>query len=303
MAEVYDVLILGSGPGGLNAALYSARYTRKTCLITGSWGGLVAKSGKIENWLGVPVTDGVELAEVFKKHVAEYDVDVVEQYATAVKKENGIFTISYDGGEVQGKTIIFALGTKNRELEIPGEKELTGRGVSYCATCDGMFFKQKDVVIIGGSDSAAKAALYLADLAKTVKILYRGQELRCEGIYKQRIEANPKIEVIYDTIPTAITGENKVESIKIKTKDIESQIKADGIFVTIGLLPLKELPEMLGIKMDEGGFVITSKDTKTNVEAAYAIGDMTNVEIRQIATAVGEGAVAANAAHEYIQKN
>jgi len=302
MEETYDVMILGSGPAGLTAALYSARYARKCCVITESLGGMACKAGSVENWPGEKNISGLDLINKFKEHVDSYDIDFIEKPAKNVTRDGDLFSVDLGDGKIIGKSVILALGTKPRELKIKGETELVGRGVSHCATCDGMFFRDKDVVVIGGNDSAAKAALYLGDVARSVKILYRGDNLRCEGIYSTRIDEKENIDVVYNAVPLEILGEAKVDAIKLKIGEKEENLKCDGVFIEIGADPSSEIAKSLSIETDDRGHIITGKDTKTNIEGLYAAGDMTNTPLRQIVTAAAEGAIAANQAHEFLQK-
>ncbi len=302
--EVYDVVILGAGPAGLVAGLYSARYARKTVIIGQEIGGTCTKGGEYENWPGEKSISGFDLVNKFKEHVESYDVPIIMKKVTGIKKEKDIFTVTAGGEEIQGKTLIISFGTKHRKLDIPGENELLGKGVSYCATCDGMFFKGKEnVVVIGGADSAAKAALYLSDIVKKVTIVYRKSELRSEPIYKKRIKSKDNIEIIYDSIPSKIHGETSVEKIKIKnSKGKETEIDAQGVFIEIGAIPCNELLTKLKLKADKGCYVKTDRDMNTNIEGVFVAGDLTNNKLKQVITAASDGAIAAHAAHEYLQK-
>lgn len=302
MEDVYDVVILGSGPSGLTAALYSARYARKCCVVTESLAGMAYKAGAIENWPGEKNISGMDLINKFKEHIDSYDVTFIEKPALGIEKEEELFIVDIGDEKIKGKTVIVALGTKHKTLNIPGEKELIGKGVSYCATCDGMFFRGKDVVVIGGADSAAKAALYLADIANSVKIIYRKQALRCEGVYCKRIGEKENIETIYNAVPVEILGKEKVKGIKIKVGEEESELKCDGVFIEIGADPSNDIAKNLGVKFDERGHIVTDKAAKTNVDGVYAAGDMTNTPLRQIVTAAADGATAAHAAHEFLQR-
>lgn len=302
MEDVYDVLIIGGGPGGLTAALYAGRYARKCCVISEPGGGMVVLASVIENWPGTPKISGIELMNSYREHAKEYGAVFIDKFVKDIVKEDELFVVDLGKERVKGKTVVFALGTRHRHLEIPGEKELTGRGVSFCATCDGMFFKDKDVVVVGGSDSAATAALFLGKIAKSVKIVYRGDKLRSEEVYNKRIEAADNIEVVFNSIPTAILGKDKVEGVKVKTGEEEKELKCEGVFIEIGANPTNELATNLGVNSDEKGYVITDKAGKTNVEGVYAAGDMTNNVLKQITTAVSEGAIAANSADGYLHR-
>ncbi len=303
MEEVYDVLIIGSGPAGLTAALYSARYARKTCVISEGDGGTAGKAGEVENWPGTKHASGSELMHKMREHVNDYDVDFVQKQVKSVEKKDDLFVVDVGDSKIKSKTIIFALGTRHRHLEIPGEKELVGKGVSYCATCDGMFFKDKDVVVIGGADSAAKAALYLSEVAKSVKMIYRKSKLRSEAVYSKRIEKRENIKVIYDAIPVSIMGKDKVEGVKIKMGKSESDIPCNGFFIEIGAHPCNELSSKLGAECDNNGYTKVDRAMKTNIEGVFAAGDMTNNTLKQIITASAEGATAANSAQELLQRN
>jgi len=304
MVGVFDVVIIGSGSGGLTAAMYSGRYARKTAVVVGQLGGVTAKAGEIENWPGVLKINGMELMNNFKEHAAEYGVEFFDGLVNNVKKKKDLFEVDLGDKKISGKTVIFALGTKTRELGVPGEEKLKGKGVSYCATCDGMFFKGKNVVIVGGADSACKAAVYLRNIANKVTIVYRKEKLRGEAVYVKKIEENEKIDTVFNVNPVKILGENKVEAIIVKDNDgNETEIKTDGVFVEIGSSPKNELIAGLGVELDESGYVRVNRDMSTNVAGVYALGDMTNTPMRQIVTSAGDGAIAANSAHEYLNKH
>ncbi|MAG39459.1 hypothetical protein CMI41_00625 [Candidatus Pacearchaeota archaeon] len=304
MEESYDVVILGAGPAGMTAGIYSARYAHKTVVIGEELGGVCAKGGDFENWPGTKKITGLELMEKFKEHVESYNVEILLKKVTDVQQEGGIFVVKMGEEEVRGKAIIISFGTKHRKLEIPGEEKLLGKGVSYCATCDGMFFKGKDVVVvIGGADSAAKAALYLSEIAKEVKIIYRKSDLRSEPIYKERIEKKDNIEVIYETTPVEILGEKGVEAIKVKGKDgKEVEIPTQGVFIEIGAVPCNEILTKLKLDQDEGCYVKAGRGMETNVDGIFVAGDLTDNKLKQVVTAASEGAIAAHSAHEYLQK-
>jgi thioredoxin reductase (NADPH) len=302
--EVYDVLILGAGPAGMVAGIYSARYSRKTAIIGEEIGGTAVKGGEYENWPGIEKISGVELMENFKKHVESYKVPLIAKKITEVKKVEGLFHVKAGEEEILGRTLIITFGTKHRKLDIPGEAELLGKGVSYCATCDGMFFKGKNVVaVIGGADSAAKAALFLSEIAKQVKIIYRKGELRSEPIYRERIEGKENIEVIYNSIPTEIVGKDAVEAIKIKDDaGKETEIKTQGVFIEIGAVPCNEILTSLKLDQDAGCYVKVNRQMETNVDGIFVAGDITEGSLKQVVTGAGEGAIAAHSAHEYLQK-
>ncbi|MBT7706460.1 FAD-dependent oxidoreductase [archaeon] len=304
MGETYDVIILGTGPAGITAGIYSARYARKTILIGEEMGGTTTRGGTYENWPGEISIQGSELMEKFKKHLDNYKVPIITGTITGITKIDAGFKITAGGKKIIGKTIIITLGTKHRKLEIPGEEEFLGKGVSYCATCDGMFFKGKDAVtVIGGADSAAKAALFLSDIAKQVTMIYRKGELRSEPIYKERISKKKNINVIYDSIPTEIIGDKLVSSIKIKNNEgKETELKTDGIFIEIGAIPCNQMLTDLKLDQDSGCYIKTDRKMNTNITGAFVAGDITTDSLKQVITGAGEGAIAAHSAHEYLQK-
>lgn len=304
MAEIYDVLILGAGPAGMTAGLYSARYARKTAIVGEEIGGVCMKGGDYENWPGTKKISGFELMQSFKGHVESYGVPIIAKKVTSIEKKENLFVVKMGDEEIHGKTLIVSFGTKHRKLDIPGEKELIGKGVSYCATCDGMFFKGKDVVaVIGGADSAAKAALFLSEVARKVVIIYRKEELRSEPIYKERIEKKENIEIVFNSTPTEIIGKDKVEAIKIQDSGgEETEIATQGVFIEIGAVPCNELLTKLGLDADEGCYVKADREMKTNIEGVFVAGDLTNNKLKQVVTAAAEGAIAAHSAHSYLQR-
>ena len=310
--EHYDVLILGAGPAGLTAALYSGRYNLKTAVIAKTIGGTANLAGEIENWPGFKGS-GMELMQKFRKQAEEFGARFIEtEVADVEKDENGfIINIKQHSKEkvIHGKTLIIALGTEHRKLSIENEKELLGKGVSYCATCDGMFFKNKTTAVVGGADSAAKAALYLSDIAKKVYIIYRKNEMRCEPISLQKINKKDNIEIFYHSTPTKLVKDEqgKLKSVKIsqETDNSEKEIslEIDGLFIEIGAVPVIEIVKNLNIDVDKKGYIITDKDAKTSLKDAFAAGDATNNNLKQVVTASAEGAIAAKSAHEYLKIN
>lgn len=303
--EHYDVLILGAGPAGMTAALYTGRYNLKTAVIAKSIGGTANLAGEIENWPGF-FGSGSDLMKSFKNQTEKFGARFLESEVTNVKKDNNGFVLELKDKEVHGKTLIISLGTEHKKLNIQGEKDFLGKGVSYCATCDGLFFKNKTVAVIGGADSAAKAALYLSDIAKQVYIVYRKEQIRCEPISFEKIKQKKNIQIYYHSIPTKITGTKKVEFIEIEQaipgeKEKKVNLQVDGVFIEVGAAPATDILNNLGIKFDSAGYIITDKATKTNISGAFAAGDGTNNILKQVVVAAGEGAVAAKSAYDYIQ--
>lgn len=303
--EHYDVVILGAGPAGLTAALYSARYALKTAVIAKSIGGTANLAGEIENWPGF-LGSGQELMTRFKEQAAKFDARFLEAEVKSVNKDENGFVLEVNDHEVHGRTLILSMGTEHRKLEIPGEKQFLGKGVSYCSTCDGMFFKGKTAAVIGGSDSAAKAAIYLADITKKVYLIYRGKELRCEPICLKRINCKENIEIIYNASPTEIMGDKKVKAVEIShsksgVEEEEIKLDVDAVFIEAGATPVTSMIKSLGIKADKNGYIITDKAAKTNIEGCFAAGDNTNSALKQVVVAAAEGALAAKSAQEFLK--
>jgi thioredoxin reductase (NADPH) len=300
----YDVLVLGAGPAGLTSALYAGRYNLSVAVIAKSIGGTTNLAGDLENWPGF-FGPGTELMKKFKEQAEKFGARFLESEVSHVREDENGFVLEIGDKEIHGKALILALGTEHRKLNIPGEKEFLGRGVSYCATCDGNFFKNKKVVVVGGADSAAKAAVYLSSLAKQVSMVYRKNEMRCEPIILKQITSIKNIEVFYNSTPVKILGEKKVTALEIvqTQKDgAEKKIKidTDGIFIEIGATPVGDIIRDLGISMDEG-YIITDKQAKTNHRGVFAAGDSTNNHLKQVVTAAAEGAIAAKSAHDFLK--
>jgi thioredoxin reductase (NADPH) len=302
---MYDILIIGAGPAGLSASIYASRFGLKNVIIGAVTGGLASTSHEIGNWPGTIKIPGFELSEQMVDHVKSYGATIIERIATSIKKIDGGFEISIANHEpIQGKALLLALGTHHRHLGVPGESELVGKGVSYCATCDGFFYKNKTVAVVGGHDSAAGAAVYLGDIAKKVYIIYRKEPLHAEAFWLKAIAENPKIETIFNTHVTKINGDAKLKSVTLD-REIEgsTELPIDGLFIEVGSEPNVQLVRELGVAVDDGGFVIINQDGTTNVDGIWAAGDSTtgSNKFRQIVTAAAEGAIAAASIQKYLK--
>ncbi len=305
VGKIYDLIILGGGPAGLTAAIYAGRYNLKVLVVAKSFGGTANLAGEIENWPGY-IGSGIELMETVKQQAEKFGAEFLEGEIQSIDKSKNGFVLSSLNKKVHGRTLIIALGTEHRQLNIPGEKKFLGKGVSYCATCDGNFFRDKTVAVIGGADSAAKAALYLSGICKKIHIIYRRHEMRCEPISLSQICKKENIEIHYHSDPVEIVGEDTVEELKIITdwpdKDkVNHTIPVDGVFIEIGATPMNEVVKNLGLDMEKG-YIVTDKETKTNIDGVFAAGDVTNNYLKQIVTAASEGAVAAKSVHEFLMK-
>lgn len=299
----YDVIIMGGGVTAFAAAMYAGRFEMKTLVIGEQMGGTIVNTNEVANYPGFNMITGLKLAEKLKKHAEDYKIDWLIDKVEKVQKLGKCFNIRTKNKEFCGKTIIFATGTEWKKLNIPGEKEFTGRGVHYCALCDGAFYKNKVVALVGGSDSAAKDALLLTQYAKKVYIIYRREKIRAEPINKRRVEANKKIIIIPNMNVLEIKGNKFVNRVLLdKPHKGSKQLKLDAVFVDIGHIPLSGLAKSLSVKTNEKGEIVIDRDGFTNVEGVYAAGDVINTVFKQAVTGVAEGVVAAFNAYMYVEK-
>jgi len=301
---MYDLIIIGAGPAGLTAALYAGRFRLKTLLLEGmSLGGRILMSESIENFPGFP--GGVSTHDLIKRmeeQVRELEVKI--ELDQVLDLDCAAKSIKTNSGSYSSKSIIIATGARPKKLGVPGEDILTGRGVSYCATCDGPLFKDKNVIVIGGGDTVAEEALYLSRIARSVNIIHRRPQLRASLILQERMKANSKINFILDSVVTEITGSTRVESVKIKNVNTsaEQDIACDGVFVYIGYHPDTEFAKDK-LKLDEAGFIITEENMAASCEGIFACGDCRKKTLYQVITACADGAVAADSAFKYLERN
>ncbi len=306
--EEHDLCIIGNGPAGLSAALYGARYKINQLLIGDLPGGLMTSSHKICNFPSEIEISGMELTKKMTDQIESLNVpqkkftrvENIEQFDRYYK-----LTLS-NGEKIKTKTILLATGTKHNHLNLPNEESFVGKGVSYCATCDAFFYADKTVAVIGGSDSANTASLYLADIAKKVYQIYRGNSLRGDVSWIDQVKANDKIEVIYNTNVIEIIGDKQVSGLRLdKEFNGKTDLEVDGMFVEIGSKPEPTLINQLNLKVDDNGYVVTKADQMTSRDGVWAAGDITtgSDNFRQIITACSEGSIAAQSIYKYIQVN
>lgn len=304
--DIYDLAIVGAGPAGLSASVYASRYGIKNIVIGGIGGGLTTQTHEIGNWLGTKKIAGYEFANQIVDHVKSYNTEVVSALVDDIEEKDGNFVLfASNGQKYSAKTVLLSMGTKHRHLGVPGEKEFAGKGVSYCATCDGFFYRGKTVAVVGGSDSAAGAAVYLGDIVEKVYLIYRGELLRCESFWNEAISKNTKIEILYNTNIKEIKGGEKVEEIVLDAPYNNSEnLKVDGVFAEIGSDPNVDLVKKINIDCDSEGYIQIDVDGKTSKKGIWAAGDITNGsnKFKQIITAASEGAVAANSIHKFLKK-
>lgn len=299
------VLILGSGPAGLSAALYAARADLDPIVLTGmELGGQVSLTNIVENYPGFPEgVGGNELVELFQKQAERFGTKLEFDTASEVDLSKRPFKVQTFNSTYLADTLIVSTGATSRRLDIPGETELTGRGVSYCATCDGWFFKDKDLIIVGGGDSALEESIFLTRYANSVTIVHRRDELRAGPFLQNRTKSNPKIDFIWNSIVTEILGEEAVESVRLQdvvTKE-ERIYPIDGIFIFIGHIPNTQLFKDQ-LDMDELGYLKVDHLMKTNVAGVFAAGEVADSHFRQVITSAGMGAAAAIQANHYLDE-
>ena len=299
----YDIIIIGGGPGGLCAGMYTARSRLATLLIErGAIGGQIINTQLVENYPGFPDgISGIDLTELMHKQAEKYGIETLVDEATGVELSGDPKTITTGGGSYTARAIIIASGSERQKLGVPGEAEFTGRGVSYCATCDGAFFQDKPVAVVGGGNAAITEALELTKFASKVSVIHRRDELRATKILQEKALANPKIEVQWNSVMDEITGDTFVSGIKlsnVKTRE-KSDLDVAGVFMAIGFKPNTGYLQG-AVELDKNNAIITDDKMATNVPGVYAVGDIRSGSIRQVIAATGDGAVAAVNAEKYI---
>ena len=298
----YDVVIVGGGPAGLAAALYTARMNLKTVILDrGPLGGQLLNTELVEDYPGFDSILGADLAMKMGEHARRFGVEVRDfEPVKEIDVEGNTKVIRLESGEeIRAPALIMAAGGLPRYLEVPGEQELAGRGVSYCAVCDGAFFKGQELAVIGGGDAAVEEGEFLTRYASKVYILHRRSELRAQPILIDRALANPKIEFIFNAHVKEITGEHKVQSVRYEQNGQEKELRVGGVFIFIGFVPNSSLLKV-HVDHDAGGYLLTDRNLQTSVEGIWAVGDVRAQLTKQIATAVGDGTTAAVAAQQYI---
>ena len=305
MADKYDVIVIGAGPGGMTAALYASRANLKVAMLDrGVYGGQMNNTAEVENYTGFKSILGPDLAEQMYQSSIQFGADFVYGNVEKVTvDEDGIKHVKTDSGELEAPAIVIATGSQYRKLGIPGEDEYSGKGVSYCEVCDGAFYRGKNVTTVGGGDSAVEESEYLAKLVNNVNIVHRRDQLRAQKILQDRAFANDKIGFTWNTIVTEIVGDGKkVTGVKTHNKETNEDrlVPTDGVFIYIGNVPMTEPFKDLGIT-DEQGWVITDDEMKTSVPGVFAVGDVRDKKLRQITTAVGDGGIAGQGVFSYIE--
>lgn len=298
----YDIIILGSGPAGLSAAIYAQRARLHTLLIEEKplSGGQILDTYEVDNYPGLPGITGFEMGQKFRAHADQLGAEVVNAQVLSVKLDGEKKIVTTQKGAYEAKTLIIATGAKHRRLGIPGEDALVGMGVSYCATCDGAFFKGKTVAVVGGGDVALEDALFLARGCEKVYLVHRRDEFRGARILQEKVKETENIEPVLDSVVTEIKGEGQVSSILLSNKSGDSrELKVQGVFIAVGIEPNSSAVKDL-VAQDAGGYIVAGEDTKTSVEGIFAAGDVRTKQLRQVLTAAADGANAVTSAEKYI---
>jgi thioredoxin reductase (NADPH) len=297
--KTYELIVLGGGPTAIGCAIYAARFAMDILVIGKTFGGLIATTHLVENYPAITSISGQGLMDMFKEHMNSLKIPYISDEIRSIEKVDDQFELQSFFQKFKAYSICIATGSERRKLGIPGEEEFTGKGVSYCATCDGPFYKDKNVIVIGGSDSAAKEALFLAQSVNKVYIVYRGEEIRAEPINKQRVYENDKIEIIYKTEVKEIKGDTNVKSVIL---DNGKEFEIDGVFIEIGSIPKSELAKRIGVETNEKGEIKINRKSETNIPGIFAAGDVADAPFKQAITGVSEGVIAAYSAFDFVKE-
>jgi thioredoxin reductase (NADPH) len=301
----YDVIIIGGGPAGLTAGLYTSRAGLKSLLLErGMLGGQMVNATLVENYPGFPEgIAGAELGSLMHQQAVRYGLEVVTAEVTGISQEQSYYSVSTTEGNFEASAVIIAAGSEYRKLEVAGEERLSGRGVSYCATCDGFFFRNREVAVIGGGDTAITDALELSQHASKVYVIHRRDQLRAGKALQERAFAHPKLEFIWDTVVEEVSGDKVLEELKLRHVKTgkQSNLKVNGVFVAVGLMPNSRSFFSI-IELDDAGYIVADETMAASAPGIFAAGDIRRNSPRQIAAAVGDGVTAAMSAFKYVQE-
>ena len=303
MSEIYDLAILGAGPAGISAAIYAARARLNTLWIERKFaqGGQIVDTYEVDNYPGLPGINGMDLGEKMAAHAEKLGLSPLRENVVSVEDEDGIKVIRTKKNEYRARAVILAFGAAHRTLGIPGEESLSGMGVSYCATCDGAFFRDRTVAVIGGGNVAAEDAILLSRTCKKVNVIHRRDQMRADQILQEKLFACENVEMIWDTVPVSIEGEEMVSGIKLQNKKTgeERELPLDGVFIAVGIVPNTELFRNL-VKLDESGYIVAGEDCVTSTPGVFAAGDIRTKQLRQVITAAADGANAVTSAERIL---
>ncbi len=300
---MYDVIIIGSGPAGLSAAIYAQRAKLSSILIEANYmsGGQMVNTYEVDNYPGLPGISGMDLGSRMREHAEKMGAVFVQERAQELRLEGEIKNVITNKQEYRAKTVLLATGAKHRMLEVPGEQELSGSGVSYCATCDGAFFRDKTVVVVGGGDVAVEDAIFLARICKEVYVIHRREELRAARVLQDKLFALDNVRMIWNSVVTEIQGEFQVKGVRVRNvvTDEVRELEADGCFIAVGITPNSELA-VSQLKMDKGGYIEAGEDGVTSIPGVFAAGDVRTKQLRQIITAAADGANCITSIQNYL---
>lgn len=305
-STLYDLIIIGAGPAGLSSSIFASRYKIKHLILTKSLGGTIVWASEVANYPGFVSVTGAELAQKFLEQAQKLGSKIENKEVAGIKKDSqdNFTVITVSGSSYKAKSLIIATGTKRRQLGVAGEKEFLGRGVSYCCVCDGPFFKDKNVAVIGGANAACSGAVYLSRFAKKVFLIYRKSKLRAEGSWLKDVTDKKNIEILYETNIVKIEGKDRVEKIVIdKSYQGLKELAVTGVFIEVGGIPISDLLKGIGGDIDESGYAITDCDMATNVKGVFCVGDVNAASrnFQQVIIACAQGAIAANSVYSYLK--
>lgn len=305
MEQIYDVLIIGSGPAGMTAAIYGKRAGLSVAVLEGNYinGGQILNTYEVDNYPGLPGISGLDLADKFKDHAVSHGAEFLRGKVESVTLEESVKVIHTRKEDFRCRTLVIASGAVHRKLNVPGEDSLNGMGVSYCATCDGAFFRDKTVAVVGGGDVAVEDAIFLARGCKKVYVIHRRDQLRAAKTLQDSLFATEGVEMCWNSIVTRIEGENKVQHIAVENKKTgeTQQLDVDGIFIAVGITPDTDFVKGF-VELDPQGYIVAGEDGKTNVPGVFAAGDVRTKPLRQVITAAADGANCITSAEEYLRE-
>lgn len=298
MSEILDLVICGGGAAGLTSAVYAARSGLDFVLIdiSSSMGSQITQTSDVDNYTGFEKVNGMELVMKFYEHAKALNAPMINDEVQEISKENGVFTVKCAQGEYKSKTVIYCSGASHRELGVKGEKELSGRGVGYCAVCDGFFYRNKTVVVVGGGNTAVTDALYLSKICKKVILVHRRDSLRAEKILTERLENAENVKIMFNSEVAEILGEKSADGVLLKSGE---KIDCDGVFIAVGIVPRSETVKSLA-KLDNNGYIVADESGKTSLDGLFAAGDVRTKELRQIITACSDGANCVDSVNKFL---